>query len=150
MVDNNDNLINTNGSIFSIRWTITNNYFITADFYQTNKGVSFTRIKLDSVNEESEYETITSVFNSTLYENFLYIWERENSCMVSYPLTGFGGSLANDNFFVWRNDKQYPEFIKTPNMYPNMVEDGKLTGWDNSWTRGEIITMTNNFKNNTF
>jgi hypothetical protein len=150
MVDNNDNLINTNGSIFSIRWTITNNYFITADFYQTNQGVSFTRIKLDSVNEESEYETITSVFNSTLYENFLYIWERENSCMVSYPLTGFGGSLANDNFFVWRNDKQYPEFIKTPNMYPNMVEDGKLTGWDNSWTRGEIITMTNNFKNNTF
>jgi hypothetical protein len=153
MVDNNGSLIYTKGSLNSgsNRNTITNDYFISGDFYQTNGGVSFTRKQLDGVNEESEYETITSVFNSTLYntDNFYY-WERENSLIFSYPLNVLGGSLVNNNFFVWRNDKQYPEFIITPDMYPNMIEDGKLTGWDNSWTNAEIITMTNNFKNNTF
>jgi hypothetical protein len=151
MVDNRGDLINEEGNIsFDFRWTITNDYFINANFYSTNGGVSFTRKKLDGLNEESEYETITSVFNFSFYNNFFYMWETENSLIVSYPNSFESNTLSNDNFFVWRNDKQYPEFIKTPNMYPNMIEDGKLTGWYNSITNAEIITMTNNFKNNTF
>jgi hypothetical protein len=150
MVDNSGNLIYTDGFLNSFTYynVITNNYFTSAAPYQTNNGITFNRKKLDDVNSESEYETLTSFFSNTLYQSSPIYWEADNSMIIGY----YSLSSTNncDNFFVWRNDKQYPEFIKIPNMYPNMIEDGKLTGWDNSWTNAEIITMTNNFKNNTF
>jgi hypothetical protein len=153
MVDNNGDLINYGGLIYSLRYSINNDYFITAQNYQNNNGVSFTRKKLDDINAESEYETLTSYFSTTLYygEGSLYSWERENSVIFSYTTTSETGyALRNDNFFVWRNDKQYPEFIKSPNMYPNMIEDGKLIGWDNSWTNPAVVTMTNIYNEDTF
>jgi hypothetical protein len=154
MYNNSQSLIFINGVLnsFDIRWSLNVDYIITAQPYETDNGISFVRKKLDDLNAESEYETLTSYFNPTLYQySSLYTWDRENSFIVSFPtVSSTGYTLQNDHFFVWRNDKSLPEFIKSPNMYASVIEDDKLIGWYNPMTYSKLAVMTNSYNENTF
>jgi len=128
------------------RWSINNDYFIAYESNSTNLGINFYRKELDSLNAKVESFTLPEFLNNTIdFDNY---WERENSLIASFI---FYDSVAQrniyNNFFVWRNDMTSPKLIRTPNMYPNMIEDNKLTSWDSAWNYNNITTMTINFKN---
>jgi hypothetical protein len=131
-------------------YSINNDYLITAESYYGNLGFNFFRKKLDDTNAKAEFFTLPYYFNGA-YE-YIYTWEREDSFIVSYP-TSIGRLKfynLNNNFFIWRNDSNLPKLVETPLMYPNMVEDTKITHWDIIWNYNNIISMTCNFKNKTF
>jgi hypothetical protein len=128
----------------SVRWSINNDYFVIAETNLNVLGMNFYRKAFDTLNAKVESFTIPEYISND-YVNY---WERENSLIASFV---FYDSVAQrtiyNNFFVWRNDMTSPKLIRTPNMYPNMVEDNKLTTWDSAWNYSNITTMTINFKN---
>jgi hypothetical protein len=145
-------LINTDGNI-SGGYSINNDYFIQViaklSGFST-PSIYFTRIKLDEVNNTSEYSDFPVYFDTNVYSlGELYWWERENSVVIGVPLNNFY-YVRNDNFFIWRNDEESVKYVTSPAMYPNMVEDDKLTNWDRVWNIPAIVTMTNIYNENTF
>jgi hypothetical protein len=146
-------LINVDGNI-SGGYSINNDYFIQpiarlSGF--STPSIYFTRIKLDEVNNTSEYSDFPVYFDTNVYSlgGFEW-WERENSVVIGIPLLNNFGYVRNDNFFIWRNDEESVKYVTSPAMYPNMVEDDKLTNWDRIWNRPAIVTMTNIYNENTF
>jgi hypothetical protein len=147
--DSKGSVIYTEGGIVGnfTTYSLTANYFIVAEYYNTNdQAITFHRKQLDAIDGVAEVFSLPEFFDdNTYFTSGLYSWERENSFIVSVY---HSGRAANDNFFVWRNDEAMPKLIKTPSLYPNMIEDNKLTNWDRAWDYNNITTMTINFKKN--
>jgi hypothetical protein len=109
-------------------------------------GVSFSRVQLDTIETDTEYSE--TVINGLPF-NYLYYWERENSVLVT-PYTIGSGYYNFSHFSIWRNDKVNATPVTFTKMYPNMIENDRLTNWDRIWNTGNIVSLTNIFDQNTF
>jgi hypothetical protein len=114
--------------------------------------VYFTRIKLYEINNSTEYSDFPIQFDPNVYAtDFLYAWERENSFIVSPPYNGtYATSATNDKFFVWRNDESSVKYVESPAIYPQMLEDDRLTDWYRVWNNPAIVTVKAIYNKNTF
>jgi hypothetical protein len=137
-----------------LRYSINNDYVVVSETVRNDiafGGINFFRKKLDDPNAKSETSAIPYVSHPAIYDIGYYdVWERENSFIVAFRFNVFLWNQAHDSFFVWRNDNETPKIIKSPNIYPNMIEDNKMTGWDAVWNYPNLIALTNKFKKVTF
>jgi hypothetical protein len=152
-VDRRGELINVDGNING-SYSLNTNYLIQVNYEESypRKSVYFTRIKLDEINNSTEYSDFPIQFDPNVYAtDFLYNWERENSFIISPPYNStYETSATNDKFFVWRNDESSVKYVESPAIYPQMLEDDRLTDWYRVWNNPAIVTVKAIYNKNTF